>query len=259
MSRTLLVDLGNTRLKWAWLSSQGRIGRMQAAAHAGWTVKDFARVLRALRVGDRVMAVGVAAPGVQRAFAAAVRGHCGRSPQWLRSERMTAGVRNGYREPWRLGADRWAAMLGARIRQRDVLVVDVGTAVTLDLLDAGGRHHGGAILPGEALTVSSLLTGTGGIRRRAGRDQPRGRGLFARSTREAIEAGAQHMLLASVEAAVGAATRRLGHPPQLWLTGGGAAALRKRLSVEHEWRPALVLEGLAFFLQYESANRQGKP
>lgn len=258
MGRTLLVDLGNTRMKWAWLSSIWGVGRMQAAAHAGWQAKDFARALQALRPTDRVMAVSVAASGVQRAFVAAIRERCGRAPQWLRSEQSAAGVRNGYREPWRLGADRWAALLGARSVRRDVLVVDVGTAVTIDLLDAGGRHLGGAILAGEALMVSSLLAGTGGIRRRAARDRPRSRGLFAQSTREAIEAGAQHALRASVEAAVVAATHRLGRPPQLWLTGGGVTTLRRVLSIDHEWRPALVLEGLAVFLHHEFAGGERK-
>jgi len=258
MGRTLLVDLGNTRMKWAWLSSTGRVGRMQAAVHAGWQAKDFSRALQVIRPADRVMAVSVAAPGVQRAFVAAIRERSGRVPQWLRSERSAAGVRNGYREPWRLGADRWAALLAARSAQRDVLLVDIGTAVTVDLLDASGRHHGGAILPGEALMVSSLLAGTGGIRRRAARDRPRSLSLFAHSTREAIEAGAQHALRASVEAAVVAATHRLGRSPQLWLTGGGATALRRVLSIDHEWRPALVLEGLAVFLHHESVRGERK-
>jgi type III pantothenate kinase len=258
MGRTLLVDLGNTRLKWAWLAATGRVGRMQAAAHADWQTKDFRQVVKALRPVDRVMAVSVAAPKVQRAFVAAIRERIGCAPQWLRSERSAAGVRNGYREPWRLGADRWAALLGARSAQRDVLVVDVGTAVTIDLLDASGRHHGGAILPGEALMVSSLLSGTGGIRRRAARDRPYSRSLFAHSTREAIEAGAQHALRASVEAAVVAATHRLGRSPQLWLTGGGVTALRRVVSIDHEWRPALVLEGLAVFLHHESVRGERK-
>lgn len=256
MPRILLVDLGNTRLKWAWLSSKGRVGRMQAAAHAGWRVKDFVRALSALRPHDRVVAVSVAAPGVQRALAAAARQCCGREPLWLRSERSTAGVRNGYREPWRLGADRWAALLAARAAQRDVLVVDVGTALTIDLLEADGRHHGGAILPGERLMIASLLEGTGGIRKRAVAAATRGRDCFARSTREAVDLGARLALRASIETAVAMASRRLGRAPQLWLTGGGASELHKALAIEHEWRPALVLEGLVVYLQQRSVREE---
>lgn len=245
MSRRLLVDLGNTRLKWAWLSPAGRVGRMQAAAHAGWTNKDFAAAMQHLQPGDRVFAVSVAAPAVQRRFAAAVRLRSGRGPQWLRSSRTAAGVHNAYREPWRLGADRWAALLAARRAETAVLIADVGTAVTLDLLDGEGRHLGGAILPGAELMVSALLRGTGGIRRRAAGDRANARDFFGRSTRAAVEGGARLALVASLEAAVAAATRRLGHAPALWLTGGGAGPLRKRLPVAHEWHPALVLDGLA--------------
>lgn len=258
MSRTLLVDLGNTRIKWAWLSPGGRVGRMQAAAHAGWKAKDFFSTLDFLQRGDHVFAVSVAAPAVRRAFADAARARTGRTPKLLRSERASAGVRNGYREAWRLGADRWAALIGAGHLQGDVLIVDIGTAATLDLLDSSGRHHGGAILPGEGLMVSSLLVGTGGIRRRAGAPRSRPRSLFGRSTREAVEAGAHHALLATLEAAVSVATGRLGRRPRVVLTGGGAASLRKTLSMDHEWRPALVLEGLAAFLRH-SAVRGERP
>ena len=259
MPRTLLVDLGNTRLKWAWLSSAGRPGRMRVAAHAGWQSKDFAKALPDLQPGDRVMAVSVAAPALQRAFVAAIRERCGCGPQLLQSERVAAGVLNAYREPWRLGADRWAALLGARAAQGDVLVADVGTALTLDLLDARGRHHGGAILPGADLMVSSLFAGTGGIRRRAASAaRTRRSDFFARSTREAVEGGARHALVASLEAAVVTAARRLGHAPALWLTGGGAEPLRKSLQIDHVWRPALVLEGLAVFLEHEAERKERK-
>jgi len=257
MPRTLLVDLGNSRLKWAWLDTQGRPGRMRAALHAitggsptarGPNVNDFLPLLPRLRSGDRVLAVCVAAPVVRRCFAAAVRQLAGRTPQFVRSSAVSAGLKNGYREPWRLGADRWIALLGARPLARDLLVVDAGTAVTIDLLDAGGRHHGGCILPGLRLMSGSLLQGTGGIRRRAaiGSATRRGRAaIFARATREAVDAGALLAVVGAVERAVEEATDRLGKRPRVLITGGDAAAIAARLRSRHEIRPALVLEGLA--------------
>jgi type III pantothenate kinase len=260
-ARTLLVDLGNTRLKWAWLNALGRPGRMHAAVHASAAaaeridVKDFAALLPPLRAGDRVFAVSVATPVVRRRFVAAVRKTDAAAPRFATSSLRIAGLRSGYREPWRLGADRWVALAGARPLARDVLVVDAGTAVTIDLLDATGRHHGGCILPGSGLMTGSLLEGTGGIRRRAGsrsgnaaaaalRRGGAGR-VFARSTREAVDAGAQLAIVAAIERAVVDAEERLGRRPQLLLTGGDAVRLARSLRIRHEIRPALVLEGLA--------------
>lgn len=254
--RTLLVDLGNTRIKWAWLSAAGRPGRMHAAAHAHWSNRDFREALQRLKRGDRVLAVSVAADSVRRRFAAAVRANCGALPQFVESAKAWNGVQSGYREPLRLGADRWVAMLGARTVGRDVLVIDVGTAVTIDLLDADGRHRGGAILPGSALMVASLLAGTGGISRRVTPGSLRRRSLFARSTREAVEAGARHALIASIHHAVNEAALALGSRPRVLLTGGGASELRAALRVRYLWRPALVLEGLAMFASGESDRRR---
>ncbi len=139
-------------------------------------------------------------------------------------------------------------MAGARALGRDVLVVDAGTAVTIDLLDAEGRHHGGCILPGLRLMSGSLLQGTGGIRRRAGvgaATRRRRAAIFARATREAVDAGALLAVVGAVERAVEEAAGRLGQRPRVLLTGGDAAAIAIRLRSRHEIRPALVLEGLA--------------
>ena len=263
--RILLVDLGNTRLKWAWLDRRGRPGRMRATVHAAVSGsaataataagraadKEFAQLLPPLRRGDRVIAVSVAAPERRRRLAATVRRLAGSAPQFIRSRRSEGTLRNGYREPWRLGADRWAALAAARALQRAVLVVDAGTAVTIDLLGGDGRHHGGWILPGVRMMGESLLRGTGGIRRRAaatsGRRVGGRRGAvpFARSTLEAVEAGALLSISGAIERAADEARLRLGKRPRVLLTGGDADRLARRLRIRHELRPALVLEGLA--------------
>jgi type III pantothenate kinase len=248
---TLLVDIGNTRIKWARLA-RGRLGRQQAAAHAGWKAEDFRGALaQSLRGVTAVLVVSVAGARVDRAFLRAVTAVAAHvRPRFVVSTRRAGGVINGYREVWRLGADRWVAAIGGHAfperRGRPVCVVDVGTATTLDLVDAGGRHRGGAILPGPALMVSSLLRGTGGIRRRAGgagrRNAP---SLFARSTREALEAGAGHAVAALVERARAEARRATGRTPLVLLTGGGADAVVPYLTGPHTVIQDLVLRGLA--------------
>jgi type III pantothenate kinase len=259
----LLVDIGNSRIKWAVLRGGGVPGRQRAAVHAGWTAAQFRHALfagvRGRATGiTRVLAVSVAAAQVERAFAAAVRAATGHAPQFVRTTRRAAGVTNGYRAAWRLGADRWMASLGAYALQRParaVCIVDVGTALTIDLLDARGLHRGGAIVPGPQLMVASLLAGTSGIgRRAAGRDAAAqggragpARALFARATRAGLDAGARHAAAALIDRAIAEAQRLLGPRArvELLLTGGGAAAVRTLVRAPHRVVPDLVLRGLA--------------
>jgi len=247
---TLLVDIGNTRIKWARLV-RGRLGRQRAAAHAGWTAPDFERALApALRGVAAVLAVSVAGTRVDRRFARAVRAVIGVAPRFVASTRRACGVTNGYREVWRLGADRWVAAIGGYAhparRARAVCVVDVGTATTIDLVDVAGRHRGGAIIPGPALMVESLLRETGGIRRRAGGHGPRSaKSLFARSTREALEAGALHAVAAAIDRARLEARAITGAAPLLLLTGGAASEVHPYVGAAHSVIPDLVLRGLA--------------
>ena len=167
---TLLVDIGNTRVKWASFA-RGRVGRMKAAARAGWAGERIAR--RVVSAGpkplERIIVVSVAGARVDRAFAAEIRRRVGIVPEFFRSTRRAGGVTTRYAEPWRLGADRLAGAIGAfhLSKHRPVCVVSVGTTMTLDFVDADGRHRGGAIVPSPALMIDSLLWGTHGIRRRA--------------------------------------------------------------------------------------------
>ncbi|MCU0760181.1 MAG: type III pantothenate kinase [Steroidobacteraceae bacterium] len=246
----LLVDVGNTRLKWARLRG-ARLGRMQAVGHAGWRAADYRRVLApVLRGIAAVDVVSVAGAAVERELTRAIVDACGLQPRFVASTRSAAGVTNGYREVWRLGADRWMAAIGGwhapGRRGRPVCVVDVGTATTIDLVDARGRHRGGVIVPGPALMVSSLLRGTRGIRRRAaGKPARIPRAPFARSTREALEAGAAHAVAALVDRACAEAGRLTGHAPLLVLTGGAAPWVARQVATPHSVTPDLVLRGLA--------------
>ena len=253
LNRILLVDLGNTRIKWAWLRADGTLGRMRAAEHASWSARDFAKELFARLPKDalvEVHIVSVAAARVRAELRKAVRAMTGRWPRFVRSVRSLAGVQNGYRDPWRLGADRWLALLGARELQKSgsaVCVADIGTALTLDLLDAKGIHRGGAIVPGPQLMTESLLSSTGGIRRRARAGIARAQELFARDTRAALAAGAHHATAAVIERALAEARGRKTprRKVELVLTGGAALQVSGLLRVPHRLEANLVLRGLA--------------
>ena len=246
---TLLVDIGNTRIKWALLRG-AHSTRMVARAHGRRPAVLRTVVNAAPRDVARVVAVCVAGARLERALSAAVRGRFGVRVEFARSVRSAAGVRNGYRDTWRLGADRWVSVLGAHAlaRGRPVLIANIGTALTLDAVTADGRHLGGAIAPAPATMIDSLLAGTHGIRRRA-RGTAGGVGrpgtLFARDTARALDSGASHAAAALIDRAAHSARNSLGARPLLILTGGGGPRLRPYIKSPLRVVPDLVLQGLA--------------
>ena len=244
----LLIDAGNTRLKWCLLRGK-KTARVQALA---WSAASAARAARRIMsTGSgvtRILVCSVAGVRLERALRRAARAAHLPAPLFIRSARRAAGVRNGYVDPWRLGADRWVALIGARaLKPRCALcVVDIGTALTLDLLDDSGRHRGGLLLPGPTLMVDALLRQTAGIRRRAQQPPPRrAAAVFARSTRGGLQSGSELAAAALIERAMLEARSLLGRKPQLLLAGGGAARVAARLSVAARREDALVLKGLA--------------
>ncbi|HYK99979.1 MAG TPA: type III pantothenate kinase [Steroidobacteraceae bacterium] len=246
MRTTLLVDIGNTRIKWALLDGN-RLARGRAAVHSGWRSGDYARRLfAAVRPPGRAVVASVAGPQVDRAFATAAR-RAGIAAHFVSVPRQGGGVTVGYLEPWRLGVDRFAAAVGAHeiFGGVPVCVVGVGTAMTIDLVGADGRHGGGVIVPAPGLMVETLLSQTHGIRRRARGGAAGGRGIFGRSTREAVERGARYAAAALVDRAVEEASGPLGREPLVVLTGGGAGAVRPLLRSRCIAVPDLVLRGLA--------------
>jgi type III pantothenate kinase len=250
----LLVDIGNTRIKWAWWRG-GRVGVMRAAIHAGWPAARYARrVFDGRRVqAAEIVVASVAGADVDRLFASAARRAAGVEPRFLASSRRAAGVTTRYREPWRLGVDRFVAAIGARhlVGNRCACVVNAGTTVTIDFLDARGVHLGGVILPGPEMMVASLKRSTAGIAPRArargsrGAAASRGGSPFARSTQEAIWQGALHAVAATVERTCVEAGERLGAAPVVLLTGGGAQRLEPLVRVPHRSIENLVLRGIA--------------
>jgi len=242
----LLIDVGNTRVKWALLRGV-RLGRMRARAHDGQAAVLESIVRRAPRSVTRVVAVNVAGARFERALRAASRERFGVRPELIRSTREAGGVRNGYRETWRLGADRWVGVIGARAlaRARSAIVANAGTALTVDAVSSGGRHLGGAIIPGTTAMIAGIIKGTHGIGRRARGGLASRRRLFAADTASALAAGAQFAAAALIDRAVDEAARELRATPLLILTGGAAPDLKPHLRHKARMVPDLVLHGLA--------------
>ena len=256
----LLVDVGNTRIKFAQSTPQ-RVGRMQAVAYRGVMRELAAALMPVAGKVDEVVAVSVAGGAVESALQQTVERVLRVPVRFIRSTTPAAGLQVGYAQPWRLGADRWVAVVGAHALaggHRAVLVIDVGTAMTVDVATRAGLHWGGAIVPGPDLMVSSLLQETRGIRVRAAKSPPgsqRGAALFADNTRSAIDQGARYASAAFIERAVVEARKTLGTRPRVFLTGGGAATLLPLLVTSVEHLPDLVLRGLARFAHARAPSR----
>lgn len=239
----LLVDAGNSRLKWAWARDEQVLIRPGVLAYGDEAYTEaISKAWRNLPVPKAVIGVSVAAPAVWSAIEHWCANRWGLYPKRLQSPAQGAGVRLGYREPTQLGADRWAAMAGAvALNRLPACIVDCGTAVTLDLIDDGGLHQGGLIVPGLATMRRSLTART----HQLPAVEEGALTLFARDTITAIRSGTLMGLAAMVEQLSVALTASLPCRSTRLLTGGDAGVLLAYLGEDFEHVPDLVLRGVA--------------
>jgi type III pantothenate kinase len=238
----LAIDAGNTRIKWgvhdgnAWVAG----GAVETAAPT-----RLAQSWAAAPAAGKAIASNVAGDGVRSALEAACASR-GLALRVIASQASQLGVVNGYREPGQLGSDRWAALVAAhRLEPGNKLVVNVGTALTIDALAGDGRFLGGIIVPGPALMRRSLDRGTAGLRLTEGHFDD-----FPRSTPDAITSGA-------IQAGAGAiaqmrdAMARIGLAPgRAILSGGAAGEIAPHLPIQSSIHENLVLDGLALIARH---------
>jgi type III pantothenate kinase len=242
----LLVDIGNTRAKWAVLAD-GKLSRRGAVLHRGVPSAGWVRGLDA--AGDRYEAVlvsNVAGPAAAHALGEWALARHGLRPEFVRATRTAAGVENSYDNPESLGADRWLGMIAAWRRVHGpLLCIAAGTAMTVDALDGGGRHLGGLIIPGREMMIDALLRRTSDIAKAASLAPPAAEGMLGRNTSAALELGAAHALAALAVRAVEWVAGETGVQPRVFLGGGDAPQIGPLLGLAVESAPELVLEGLA--------------
>ena len=260
----LTVDAGNSRLKWALFGPQSEL--LRAGADAYSELAALTAVWGGLRA-DRAAYTCVAGEPVCRAVDEAL--HAGlagakaapaanprvasppvRGVRRVCSSPAAGGVVNGYHDPSQLGADRWAALVGARRRCRGAcLVVNAGTAVTLDALDPAGEFIGGFLLPGERVAADGLAAAAAGLRGLAAG----GRAnvalspfltAFPRDTAAAVLGGARLAAAAAAHWAYDRLADLTQSPVCVLLTGGAAWGLAPYLKLQAESAPHLVLEGI---------------
>lgn len=244
----LLIDIGNTRLKWAY-EDNGHLLLPGSRIHRGAAQTEILEFVSQLeQIPDSAAALNVAGSLIENELRAAIRERFGIGLQIVRTAARCGDVINGYSTFGQLGADRWAAIVGAwRIYRQPLCVVDAGTAVTIDLVAGSGQHQGGFILPGLALMRTSLLRDTSDIDAFVSQsaESPAIEGWLGTDTRSAVERGVLFMLCASIDRVVGRMADQ-NKPPKVILTGGDAPLLGPLLSYPVEPHPLLVLEGLRY-------------
>lgn len=243
MSQILVIDVGNSRLKWALRGPRGWTARGAVANQdiGSLAVRDWQNLERPVR------AVGVNVSG--EAARVRVEGQLARwrlPIEWLAADAHAGGVTNRYRIPAQLGADRWASLVAARRRAvaandaspRACVVVNAGTAVTIDALDADGAFLGGLILPGVRLMLRALAENTAALRTPPGEFHD-----FPTTTPDALYSGAVQAVCGAVEQI---RQRVPGDPGAItcFVAGGGAQDVAPRLAAPVEVVDNLVLEGV---------------
>ena len=250
----LLLDVGNTRLKWG-IYKDGHIGRSGSVTHESLRETAFAALTTKLpRSVVRIIASNVAGASFATRLSGAIGIHCNNEIHFVRSEKKACGVTNAYAQVRRLGVDRWVAMIGAYAEKRSAaVVVDAGTAVTIDVIDKSGQHLGGQIIPGIRLMLSSLSSETADLPTpgRSRRPVPSGIEMLAANTSGAMMNGSYNAICGAIDRAV-RVVRADGIRPRIVLTGGDASSILTQLDGNVLHRPNLVLQGLAHIIESES-------
>ncbi len=238
----LLVDLGNSRIKWA----QSALGTWYADASLlqGKPITALLDTVWAnMTVPEKVVVSSVASAEKLRSLERWVTENWARHAHVVKPGKELLGVKNHYRDPSSLGTDRWVGLVAARqLTSGPVCVVDCGTAVTMDALSQEGDFLGGVIFPGLRVLRESLVSATDGIRETAGSDAD----CFGRSTADSVAAGSVFGLAGAIERVLHEYRNHLGAGMQVLMSGADAPAVLPKLGFAVKEVHDLVLKGLAF-------------
>jgi type III pantothenate kinase len=242
----LALDIGNTRLKWAQYASPRPDAMLlaQGAEFLENIEKLSDGAWHGLAAPAHILGCAVAADAVKRRLQEQME-LWDVSPQWVVASDAEAGLRNGYDYPTRLGSDRWVAMIGAYHRMlakgvpRPMVVVMVGTAVTVEALDASGKFLGGLILPGHGIMLRALESGTAGLHVPTGEVRE-----FPTNTSDALTSGGTYAIAGAVERMVQHVRTHCGAEPMCVMTGGAGWKMAPSMSVPFDLVDNLIFDGL---------------
>lgn len=279
----LLIDVGNTRIKWVWLPGPGDASEGAAPEDFGDASEDIGGAqgdaggpleYGAAATAERLdtlpflahgqgtvgaLACNVAGSDLGRKLGDLVRERLTVKLEFVQASAAACGVISAYTRPGKLGADRWAALIGAHaLGPKDYCIVDAGSTVTMDLLRADGRHLGGYIAPGREMSLAAMAEGTAELASRL-KDHsgwphdltPAAGSAEAQDltpgtdSAEAMEKGVLAAQLGMIRSGMERLAGEGAGSPVLLLTGGGADALIATGELPGAQSvPDLVLRGL---------------
>lgn len=251
----LAIDVGNTRLKWA-LYDQAVPGA-QPLSHGAEFLENIDKLAdgpwRELPAPSSVLGCVVAGDAIKLRVQEQMEELWDVPPRWVYATSGEAGLVNGYDHPTRLGADRWVAMIGAWHRMRaqglvrPLVVVMVGTAVTVEAINADGRFLGGFILPGHGIMLRALESGTAGLHVPTGDVRE-----FPTNTSDALTSGGTYAIAGAVERMVQHVRQHCAAEPVCYMTGGAGWKMAPFLSVPFELVDSLIFDGLLEVAQHRA-------
>ena len=246
----LAIDVGNTRLKWATYPQA--IPGAQPSAQGAEFLENIDKLSdgpwRELPRPAQMLGCTVAADAIRLRVQAQMEDLWDLPSRWVHASGAEAGLVNGYDHPTRLGADRWVAMIGAwhRMRaacaggpSRPLVVVMVGTAVTVEAVSPDGHFLGGFILPGHGIMLKALESGTAGLHVPTGEVR-----LFPTNTSDALTSGGTYAIAGAIERMVQHQRQQFGVEPLCYMTGGAGWKMAPSLTMPFELVESLIFDGL---------------
>lgn len=252
----LLIDAGNSRLKWASFS-KGQRSPQYALTYGGYSPQAGAlqhlQTLLSQQSVERIILVHV----LGAAFTEALEAFCAQQAVGLNVVQSRAGVYGlelAYPNPAQFGADRFVGLLAARklLGAHAAMLIDCGTAVTIDALQADGKHLGGVILPGLQLLSDALIRRTQATHMSATPfENPK---VFNDNTLEGMGSGCLFSLVGAVEGICTRMQEQMTEPAQILLCGGDAELLTHHLRLAHLAYPEALMEGLVYVAEQEACK-----
>lgn len=236
----ILMDAGNSRIKWCWLTEKG-LGTVNYRSYEELGKVDTLTALLSEQKPDQLVAVHV----LGDKFDDTIR----LTSQTLdidyhivRSLADAYGVKNAYDKPAQLGADRFVALAGAHhhYKNRAVIVIDCGTAVTIDGISSSGQHIGGVIIPGLQLWADTLINNTEMLHA----SDTLASEVFATNTKDGINSGRLLGLSGAINNICDVMENNMQAPIKRVLCGGDSPTLSALMPDSYELMPDLVLHGL---------------
>lgn len=250
----LLIDIGNTNIKWACIES-GKLGDSQSFTRKKTGIKSSLNTQwKSLSNVTAIFVSNVAGDKIEQQLTEWTEKQWQLTPKFIRSEHKRFGVTNSYAEPEKLGVDRWLALIAARQHARSATcVIDCGTAITIDVVTKYGQHQGGMILPGLSLMREALIANTSDIK---DVHEESDFITLATNTFSAIQSGTLYTVTASLERLIDDLTEQYNKRIRFIITGGDAELILPLLPTSIAHYPDVVLKGLAYYARQGDKPRR---